>query len=125
MFYYCDPDGHTEYVYLKEKLPVDERTPYLGEFKFKDIDCSDVNVAAGTFYGLPEQPIKSIDIENVTFHYAKNPKPGVPAMMDGLDPMSGKGIILSYVDTVKVKNVKFDGLNDKDYELFDVNKFEK
>ena len=125
MFYYCDPDGHTEYVYSKEKLPVDERTPYLGEFKFKDIDCSDVNVAAGTFYGLPEQPIKSIDIENVTFHYAKNPKPGVPAMMDGLDPMSGKGIILSYVDTVKVKNVKFDGLYDKDYELFDVKKFEK
>ena len=46
-------------------------------------------------------------------------------MMDGLDPMSGKGIILSYVDTVKVKNVKFDGLKDKDYELFDVKKFEK
>ena len=32
MFYFCDPDGHTEYVYSKEKLPVDERTPYLGEF---------------------------------------------------------------------------------------------
>jgi len=57
MFYFCDPDGHTEYVYSKEKLPVDERTPYLGKFVFKDIDCTDVNVAAGTFYGLPEQPI--------------------------------------------------------------------
>lgn len=123
MFYFCDPDGHTEYVYSKEKLPIDERTPYLGVFKFKDIECKDVNVAAGTFYGLPEQPIKSIDIENVSFEYSKNPKSGVPAMMDGLDPMCGKGLIFSYVDTVNIKNVTFTGLNDEKYELVKVNSF--
>ena len=125
MFYFCDPDGHTEYVYSKEKLPVDERTPYLGEFEFKNIDCTDVNVAAGTFYGLPEAPIKSINVENVTFHYAKDPKEGIPAMMDGLSPMKGKGLIFSYVDTVKIKNVVFDGLNDKEFELNQVNDFNK
>ena len=123
MFYYCDPDGHTEYVYSKEKLPVDDRTPYLGKFVFKDIDCTDVNVAAGTFYGLPEEPIKSIDIENVHFHYAKNPKEGIPAMMDFLKPMSGKGLIFSYVDKVNIKNVSFDGLKSKDFELNEVNEF--
>ena len=125
MFYFCDPDGHTEYVYSKEKLPVDERTPYLGEFEFKNIDCKNVNVAAGTFYGLPEQPIKSILIENVNFHYSPNPKEGVPAMMDGLDPMKGKGLIFSYVDKVNVKNVKFDGLKDKEFELNEVGSFTK
>jgi len=125
MFYFCDPDGHTEYVYSKEKLPVDERTPYLGEFVFKDIDCKNVNVAAGTFYGLPEQPIKSINIENVNFHYSTNPKEGVPAMMDGLDPMKGKGLIFSYVDKVAIKNVTFDGLKDKEYELNEVGSFQK
>ena len=125
MFYFCDPDGHTEYVYSKEKLPVDERTPYLGEFEFKNIDCKNVNVAAGTFFGLPEQPIKSIKIENVNFHYSPNPKEGVPAMMDGLDPMKGKGIIFSYVDKVSVKNVKFDGLKDKEFELNEVGSFNK
>ena len=125
MFYFCDPDGHTEYVYSKEKLPVDERTPYLGEFEFKNIDCKNVNVAAGTFFGLPEQPIKSISIENVNFHYSPNPKEGVPAMMDGLDPMKGKGLIFSYVDKVNVKNVKFDGLKDKEFELNEVGSFTK
>ena len=125
MFYFCDPDGHTEYVYSKEKLPVDERTPYLGEFEFKNIDCKNVNVAAGTFFGLPEQPIKSILIENVNFHYSPNPKEGVPAMMDGLDPMKGKGLIFSYVDKVNVKNVKFDGLKDKEFELNEVGSFTK
>lgn len=120
MFYYCDPDGHTEYVYSKEKLPIDDRTPYLGKFTFKDIECSDVNVAAGTFYGLPEQPIESIDIENVSFKYAKNPVSGRPAMMDGLDPMSGKGLIFDYVNNVNIVNVTFEGLKDKEIETFDV-----
>ena len=118
MFYYCDPDGHTEYVYSKDKLPVDDRTPYLGNFVFKNIECSNVNVAAGTFYGLPEQPIKHIEINNVTFHYAQSPKEGIPAMMDGLDPMKGKGLIFNYVNDVKLVNVKFDGLKDKEIETF-------
>ena len=125
MFYFCDPDGHTEYVYSKEKLPVDERTPYLGRFEFKNIDCKNVNVAAGTFFGLPEQPIKSILVENVKFHYSNNPKEGVPAMMDGLNPMKGKGLIFSYVDKVTVKNIVFDGLKDKEYELNEVREFIK
>ena len=125
MFYFCDPDGHTEYVYTKEKLPVDERTPYLGRFEFKNIDCKNVNVAAGTFFGLPEQPIKSILVENVNFHYSANPKEGVPAMMDGLDPMKGKGLIFSYVDKVTVKNLVFDGLKDQEYELNEVGEFIK
>ena len=125
MFYFCDPDGHTEYVYSKEKLPVDERTPYLGRFEFKNIDCKNVNVAAGTFFGLPEQPIKSILVENVNFHYSANPKEGVPAMMDGLEPMKGKGLIFSYVDKVTVKNLVFDGLKDQEYELNEVGEFIK
>lgn len=120
MFYYCDPDGHTEYVYTKEMLPVDDRTPYLGKFKFKDIDCTNVNVAAGAFYGLPEQPIDSIDIENVSFHYASDPKSGVPAMMDGLDPMKGRGLLFNYVNEVNLKNVSFEGLKEEEIESFSV-----
>ena len=46
-------------------------------------------------------------------------------MMDGLDPMKGKGLIFSYVDKVNVKNVKFDGLKDKEFELNEVGSFTK
>ena len=123
MFYYCDPDGHTEYVYSKEKLPVDDRTPYLGSFKFKDIECDDVNVAAGTFYGLPEQPIKSIELENVSFNYADNKKPGIPAMMEFLEPMSGRGLIFSNVETVSINNVNFSGLTNEQFECDNVGEF--
>ena len=120
MFYYCDPDGHTEYVYSKEKYPVDDRTPYLGKFYFKDIVCENVNVAAGTFYGLPELGIKSISLENIDFKYSDNPVAGRPAMMDFLDPMKGKGLIFYNVDEVNVKNVKFENFHDEEYSFENV-----
>ena len=107
MFYYCDPDGHSEYVYTKEKLPIDDRTPYLGKFEFRNIECNNVNVAAGTFYGLPEAPIESILIENINFNYANDPVKAIPAMMEFLEPMSGEGLIFNYVNSVTIKNVSF------------------
>lgn len=125
MFYYCDPDGHSEYVWSKEKLPIDDRTPYLGKFVFKDIDCKNVNVAAGTFFGLPEQPIESITLKNVNFSYSKNPTAGIPAMMDFLDPMKGQGLIFNYVNEVNLENVKFDGVSSEEVSTVNVNMIER
>ena len=125
MYYFCDPDGHSEYVYSKEKRPVDEKTPYLGKFTFKDIDCTNVNVAAGTFYGLPEQPIESSCLENVSFHYAAEPKEGCPAMMDFLDPMKGQGLIFHFVKDVQLRNVTFDGLLSEEVALEKVDHFHR
>ncbi|MGM9971715.1 MAG: glycoside hydrolase family 28 protein [Anaeroplasmataceae bacterium] len=125
MYYYCDPDGKTEYVWSKEALPVDDRTPYLGKFHFKDIVCKNVNVAAGAFYGLPEQKINEIVIENVEFNYSSDPKEGIPAMMTGLEPMKGKGLLFNYVNKAVVKNVTFNGLKEKDIECFEVNSLKK
>lgn len=123
MFYYCDPDGKTEYVYSKEKLPVDDRTPYLGKFNFNHIWCENVNVAAGAFYGLPEQPISEINFNDVHFKYSDNPKEGIPAMMSFLDPMVGRGILFNYVDKVTLKNVSFEGLNNDKFECVEVKEF--
>lgn len=125
MFYFCDPDGHSDYVQTKEILPVDDRTPYLGKFEFKNINCKNVNVAAGTFYGLPEAPIKSITLENINFKYASNPKKDRPAMMDGLDPMSGEGLIFNYIENVKLKNVSFDGISKEEIQKIAVTKYNR
>lgn len=123
-FYYCDPDGRTKYVSSKECLPVDERTPYLGRFFFKNIVCNNVNVAAGAIFGLPEQKIEEINLDNVKFNYATNPISGHPAMMEGLDEMSGKGLILMNVKKVKLHDVEFSGLKDKKVEDFSCDKIE-
>ncbi|PKK96844.1 MAG: hypothetical protein CVV58_04275, partial [Tenericutes bacterium HGW-Tenericutes-3] len=109
MFYYCDIDGKTEYVWNKEKGLVDHRTPYLGAFTFKNIKCDHVHVAAGYFYGLPEQPIESITIENVEFNYASNPISDTPAMMSFIEPMKGEGLQFRNVKHVNLVNVKLNG----------------
>lgn len=125
MFYYCDPDGKSEYVWSKEKLPVDERTPYLGKFVFKNMECTNVNVAAGTFYGLPEMPIESVELENINFTYDPEAKEGIPAMMTGLDPMKNRGLIFHNVKSVSMKNVSLPDFVKDDIECENVSKFIK
>lgn len=125
MYYYCDDDGKTEYVYSKKALPVDQRTPYLGNFEFKNMVCENVHVAAGFFYGLPEQTIKSIKLENIKFTYAKNPVEGIPAMMSYLDPMKAQGLQFRYVDEVYLKNVSLEKVQDKMLTLENVKVFKE
>ena len=107
MFYFCDPDGKTEYVWSKEKLPVDECTPYIGRCHFKDMVCNDCEQTAGFFYGLPEQPIKEIIIENVKFSFKQDSKPGLPAMMTNAMECCKHGLYFNNVENVKLKNVSF------------------
>lgn len=109
MFYFCDPDGKTEYVWSKEKLPVDDRTPRLGEFTFKNIECNNSGWCAGYFYGLPEQPISSVTLENVTVTYDKNSEEGRPAMMTNAEVLKNGGFVFRNVDSVSMVNVAIEG----------------
>ena len=109
MYYFCDPDGHEEIVWSKEKHPVDDGTPYLGSFLFRDMDCTDCEWAAGYFYGLVEQPIGSVTIENVRFTFKEDASTGMPAMMDYIDPECKRGLYFNYVKKVNLKNVTMFG----------------
>lgn len=121
-FYFCDPiDGKSEYVWSKEKLPVDDRTPYLGTFHFKDIYCTDCEVCAGFFYGLPEMPIKEVYLENVSISFKEDAKEGTPAMMSYLEPMKKENFYFNNIDRVIINNVKVIGATKDTYTLKNVN----
>ena len=109
MYYFCDPDGHEEIVWSKEPHPVDDTTPYLGAFTFRDLICTDCEWAAGYFYGLTEQPIGSVTIENVRFTFREDASSGRPAMMDYVDDVSRLGLYFNCVDRVRLKNVTMEG----------------
>ena len=109
MYYFCDPDGHEEIVWSKEKHPVDDTTPYLGSFTFRDMQCTDCEWAAGYFYGLTEQPIGSVTIENVHFTFKPDAQPGRPAMMDYIDQECKRGLYFNCVNKVHLKNVTMSG----------------
>ncbi|MBD5585593.1 MAG: glycoside hydrolase family 28 protein [Clostridia bacterium] len=111
MYYFCDPDGHTEYVWSRDKnTPVDDGTPYLGKFKFKDIECTDCECMAGYFDGLVEQPVKEIVIENVSFSFKDDAKPFEPAMLENVRKYCKEGLYVDNVETLILKNVTFDGV---------------
>ena len=109
MYYFCDPDGHEEIVWSKEYHPVDDTTPYLGSFTFRDMECTDCEWAAGYFYGLPEQPIGSVTIENVSFTVKEDAQPGQPAMMDFVPSECKRGLYFNHVKKINLKNVTMSG----------------
>lgn len=109
MYYFCDPDGHEEIVWSKEPHPVDDSTPYLGSFLFRDMECTDCEWAAGYFYGLTEQPIGSVAIENVSFTFKEDASSGRPAMMDYIGNECKRGLYFNCVKKVALKNVTMSG----------------
>ena len=110
MYYFCDPDGHTEFVWSRKPHPVDDGTPYIGSFLFKDIDCEDCECMCGYFDGLVEQPIGSVTLENVHFGFKKDAKPFKPAMLEFVREYCKEGLYIDNVKKVVLKNVTFDGV---------------
>ena len=110
MYYFCDPDGHTEFVWSRKPYPVDDGTPYMGKFHFKDIDCEECECMCGYFDGLVEQPIGEITLENVHFGFKKDAKPFKPAMLEFVRDYCREGLYIDNVKKVTLKNVTFDGV---------------
>ncbi len=124
-FYYCDPDGKSEYVSSKEKLPVDERTPGVGDVVIRNVVCEDCHVAGVYFYGLPESPIESILMENVRIAFAEHAVEGMAAMMTGCEKCSRKGIFIRNAKKVCMKNVELQGYRGEALDIEAVEDWER
>ena len=106
MFYFCDPDGKSDYVQNRNALPVDERTPYLGKFTFERMNVVDAEYALGYFLGLPEQPIGEITIKDSTFSVKENNEnKGRPIMACNVEDMKNEGFHFINVKKVNFSNV--------------------
>jgi polygalacturonase len=109
-YYFCDPDGHTEYVWSREKHPVGDDTPYMGRFVFKDIEAVECECMAAYFDGLVDLPVKEITLENVGFSFKPDAKPARPAMLEYVTEHCKEGIYIDNVEKVTLKNVTFEGV---------------
>ena len=110
MFYFCDPDGHTEYVQSQEECPVDYRTPRVGSITIKDVECTGVDASFVCAVGLPEAPVEKISLENINVSYLEEDKriPQRPVMMDGFPEMSGRSIYLKNVNELEIPKIEED-----------------
>lgn len=121
-FYFCDPDGRTEFVQSREKYPVNEGTPELKTFCFENITAKDCHVAATYFEGLPERKIEQVTMRNVTVTFAENAKSDVPVMSEGVEPCSKKGVFMKNVSHLILDNVKISGHEGEAMETPDVDR---
>ena len=119
-FYFCDPDGKTPYVQSREFMPVDERTPYIKRLIFEDIEAKNCHVAAAHFDGLPERKIDEIVMKNVSVSYTDEPKCDVPAMSEGVEKCSLKGIFANNVKKLTLDKVTIAGCVGEELELINV-----
>lgn len=108
-FYFCDPDGKTDYVQSRQELPKDDRTPSIGHLVFRNINAVDTEYAAGYYLGLPESPIEEILMENVKVRYKKEAGAGQPAMSNGVPDTSKAGIYAENVQNLILNNVDIEG----------------
>ena len=109
MFYFCDPDGKTDYVQNRNPLPVDDQTPYLGSFRFERMHVIDSEYAFGYFLGLPERPIGSITIVDSEFTTKEDASKGRPIMASHIEEVSKLGFVFENVENVYLENVKTSG----------------
>ncbi len=106
----CDPDRFSEYVWCRDALPVDDRTPHLGSFAFRNMECTGAEVAACYIDGLPESPVDEVTLENITVSFVQNARPGMPSMRNHNEERCRLGLYLDNVNRVRVKNVKLTGV---------------
>ena len=108
-FYFCDPDGHTTYVQNRESLPVDDRTPQIKRLSFRNMVCKNCHIAAVYIQGLPEQKVKELTLENITFSFAEKTQAGMPEMLDDIQPVSNVGVCVNNVEELRIQHVTVEG----------------
>lgn len=110
-FYFCDPDGKTKYVWTKEALPVDERTPEIKNITFKNIRCRGAHYAGAYIYGLPEKKIENLKFKDVEIEFADTDETGEPAMMVGCPSLNKGGLYLYNIKGIDIENLSIEGVS--------------
>ena len=111
--YFCDPDGHSEWVQSREKKPVDETTPRIGEIRFEQVEAVNCKACAGYVLGLPEQPAEHIALKDCSFSFDPDAEALVPVMAEQVEPCRRRGLILKNVRKATLDHVRYEGIEGK------------
>ncbi len=122
MFYFCDPDGHSDYVQNQSFHPVDDKTPTIGTIRAENIRCTGADACMLVAYGLPERYIENIVLKNIKVDFLPKSerKPRQTIMMDHFPEMTGRAIYARNVKRLTLEDVEITGSDDTEPVLQDV-----
>lgn len=109
-YYFCGKGGKELRVRDKTSCPVTEATPLIRNIQLSGITATGVRAAACFIYGLPEQPVENIRLDDITVDMDQNCEPCPPDMMDDAEPMKNRGFCLWNIKGARVHNVRLTGL---------------
>ena len=124
-FYFCDPDGKSDYVQCRDALPVDDRTPKVASLSFSDIEAKRCHAAAAYITGLPESKVDRLELHNVHVDFAEDAHASKPAMACGVEEMCRRGFVAEHVSTLVLDNVEICGHEGTELVLDDVDEVER
>ena len=108
--YFCDPDGHTDYVQSREKQPVDDGTPTIGSICFERVEAEGCEACAGYILGLPERPVKNVTMRDCDFTFASDGQPMTPAMASQVESCFRRGLIARFAEKICLERVTFSNM---------------
>jgi len=108
LFYRCGASPDDVFLFGTDPQPVTEKTPILRNISLSNITARNVRAAAGFLHGLPEMPIQNVRFHDIVIETTCDPQEqgGEPAMVFGLEPMVGKGILGKYLKGVQFHHVR-------------------
>ncbi|MEH0075181.1 glycoside hydrolase family 28 protein [Pannonibacter sp. Pt2] len=92
-FYFCDADGHSDFVQSRTPHPVTGETPSVGAITIENIKVTNLRLALGVFLGLPEAPMGPIRISGVETSYDPAARADVPVMADHVPAMRHEDLV--------------------------------
>ncbi len=119
LFYRCGSTPEEEHLFGEQMQPVSETTPRIRGLSLANITARGVRAAAGFIYGLPESPIEDLRLSNLTVEL----DPQAPqtareaAMIRGVDPGTGRGLIGRYIKHGSISGLRVRGAGEKPLEI--------
>ena len=114
--YFCDPDGHSEWVQARTPKPVDDTTPTIGAIAFERVKAAGCVACAAYVLGLPERPAVCVSLRDCEFDFAPSGAPMRPAMAEGVEPCLRRGVVASDVERLELSNVRMTGIDGETVE---------
>lgn len=92
--YHCDADGHDDWVQSRAPATFGKGTPVIDGIIIEDVEIRGLAHAAGAFLGLPEAPVRNIEIRGLTImSHDPSAIATPPIMADRVRPMRHETIV--------------------------------
>ncbi|WP_353309481.1 glycoside hydrolase family 28 protein [Shimia sp. NS0008-38b] len=101
--YFCDPDGHEEWVQSRALSPVNATTPKIKDITLEDVTANNAATAGAALLGLPESPITGVSLTNYHVCFDGQASPAVPLMASDVEAVLGVPLLVEHA-TVTTDN---------------------